>query len=525
MSDVAEASWERRARRFGPLAIAACGLLAYANSFHAPFVFDGDNYLKANKAIRTLWPPDELLKFAQTRPVGYLSFALNYRLGELLWDDGYRLWSWHATNLAVHIAAACALFGIARRAFASPRLAERFGPSAARLGLAVALLWVVHPLGTQSVTYLYQRLESLMGLFYLTSLYAFVRYAVSSQIGWAAAAIVACLAATTTKEVAVTLPLMTLWYDRVFVAVDWGELLRRRGVFHLLMFSCLLAPAVMMLPMIDDRTYQNAGILDTERVAVAEYARTQPEIVLHYLRLCFVPVGLNIDYAWKIAEQWNIPATLGIGLLLTATLVALFRRPALGFLGGWWFVILAPTSSIAPIIDLAFEHRTYLPLIAPIALVVCLVHVAVGRLVARFGAEPETAATCRASLLVVAVALLTMLTLLRNDDYRSEAALWGDVAQKAPHNPRAHYNHGVYLQIAGSEAEIDAAIAEYHETLRLDPRYADAYLNLGNLAAWRKQWPDAERYYARLLELRPGDATAQNGLEQARKESATGTRP
>jgi tetratricopeptide (TPR) repeat protein len=124
---------------------------------------------------------------------------------------------------------------------------------------------------------------------------------------------------------------------------------------------------------------------------------------------------------------------------------------------------------------------------------------------------------------VVVVALLTTMTLLRNDDYRSEAALWGDVAAKAPHNPRAHYNHGVYLQIAGSTEEVDAAIAEYHETLRLDPHYADAYLNLGNLAAWRKQWSDAERYYAKLLELRPGDAAAQKGLDDARRQQAAET--
>jgi tetratricopeptide (TPR) repeat protein len=286
------------------------------------------------------------------------------------------------------------------------------------------------------------------------------------------------------------------------------------------MFACLVVPTVMMLPMIHEKTYQSAGILDTTRVTVAEYARTQPEVVLHYLRLCFVPTGLNIDYAWPVAPAWNVPATLGIGLLAFATVAATRFSPALGFLGGWWFVILAPTSSVAPIVDLAFEHRTYLPSIAPIALAVGCVYVVVGRGGARCGCEPETTASVRGALLAVAVAALTTLTLLRNYDYRSEEALWGDVARKAPHNPRAHYNHGVYLQIAGSTEEIDAAIVEYHETLRLDPKYADAYLNLGNLAAWRKQWPDAGRYYAKLLELRPGDAAAQTGLDEARKNQA-----
>jgi protein O-mannosyl-transferase len=218
-----------------------------------------------------------------------------------------------------------------------------------------------------------------------------------------------------------------------------------------------------------------------------------------------VPWPLNIDYAWRVQNDWRRvvpPATL-IGGLAALTLVAIWLRPALGFLGGWWFVILTPTSSFAPIIDLAFEHRTYLPLIAPVALLVTLAYVIIGRCVERAGGDSETAGACRAALLTIVVAALTTLTIVRNHDYRSELALWRDVAKKVPHNQRGHYNYGVYLQTAGSPAEIDEAIHEYRETLKLDPNYADAYLNLANLAAYRREWSAARDHYEKYLALQP----------------------
>lgn len=514
MTDVAEDTRERRARVWGSLLIAVCGLLAYADSFDAPFVFDGSNYLFSNEAIRTLWPPDELLTFAQTRPVGYVSFALNYQLGLLVWDDGYHLASWHATNLAIHIAAACTLFGIARRTLQTPRLVDRFGPAASRVALAIAVVWVVHPLNTQSVTYVYQRLESLMGLFYLQTLYAFTRYAESRRTAWGVVSVVSCLLATATKEVAVTAPLMVLWYDRVFIAKDTAELLKRRGALHALLFASLTFPVAMMSWMSNTGKYQSAGILDTNRVTVLQYTQTQPEIVLHYLRLAFVPWPLNIDYAWPIRDDWNIAATLLCGGLVVLTVWAAFKRPVLGFLGGWWFVILAPTSSFAPIVDLAFEHRTYLSSIAPTALVVCFAYWAVGRLTPRLKGDETTAGDVRAMLLLIVTALLTTMTLLRNYDYRSELSLWRDVAEKAPHNPRGQYNYGVYLQLA-EPPEFDDAIRQYRRTLELDPRYADAHLNLGNLAAYREEWTEAKQHYERLRELQPANATALYGIAQA----------
>ena len=141
----------------GYSAIAAATGMAYANSFSAAQVFDGLKFIDEYAGIRQLWPPSGWL--ATNRPVVFFTFAVNYAM------HGTEVWGYHAVNLAIHVLAACVLLALIRDTLASPRLAARYGTHAGSLALAVAMLWAVHPLQTQSVTYVYQRLESLMGLF------------------------------------------------------------------------------------------------------------------------------------------------------------------------------------------------------------------------------------------------------------------------------------------------------------------------------------------------------------------------
>jgi tetratricopeptide (TPR) repeat protein len=149
-----------------------------------------------------------------------------------------------------------------------------------------------------------------------------------------------------------------------------------------------------------------------------------------------------------------------------------------------------------------------------VALVVGATYCGLGKLVTRCGGDEVTVGDVRATVLVVVVALLSTMTLLRNFDYRSELALWRDVAEKAPHNPRGQYNFGVYLQLA-DPPDLDGAIRQYERTLELEPGYADAHLNLGNLAAYREQWSEARMHYEHLLALQPTNATALYGIAQA----------
>ena len=147
------------------LLIPAATLLAYANSFSGPFIFDDSTWIELNPHIRHLWPLWDLFGATGTgRPVVCLTLALNYAV------SGLAPWSYHVANLAIHASAALVLFGIVRRTLQGLRLRDRFGTHANGLAAAVAVCWAVHPLQTESVTYVIQRAESLMGLFLLLTL-------------------------------------------------------------------------------------------------------------------------------------------------------------------------------------------------------------------------------------------------------------------------------------------------------------------------------------------------------------------
>ena len=214
----------------GVLTLAA--LLAYANTWSVPFLFDDLVTIVDNSALRDSASLPSVLNPASYtgvggRPIANLSFVLNYAMSELA------VWGYHAVNLAVHLLASLALYGAVRRSLLLPALAPRFGRESWAIALAVAGLWLLHPVHTQAVTYVSQRTESLMGMFYLVTLYGFVRGAEApGRPGWLALSVASCFAGMATKEVMVTAPVMVLLYDWAFVAGTVGEAWRRRRAYY-----------------------------------------------------------------------------------------------------------------------------------------------------------------------------------------------------------------------------------------------------------------------------------------------------
>ncbi len=507
-------------------------LLAYADSFSAPMIFDMTDLLKRNTAIHTLWPPWAPM-IGTNRPLGLWSFAVNYALG------GTNVWGYHAVNLAIHLAAAIVLLTIVRRTLSRGRLAPRFAPAASWLALAVALLWLLHPLQTQSVTYIYQRFESLMGLFFLLTLYCFIRGASAEGSGvrgqgsgpdihhssfvihhsslrhpssfiihhsltiWYAGSVACCLLAVMTKEVAAAAPLVVLWYDRALVASSWREIVRRRWAFYLGLAGAWAALAAVMLRQASD--YPKAGVLVVENMTPLQYALSQPGVIAHYLRLCVWPTDLCLDYNWPVADTAMriVPPVVLIGLLLGLTVWAIFRWPAWSVLGGWFFLILAPTSSLLPIKDLAFEHRMYLPLAAVAAGVVIGGFLAGQWLVGRRRLSPATWRLLGGTSIILAALTLGGLTSDRNRDYRTEAAIWKDTADKAPRNSRAWYNLGMAFTTYRQNAE---AIAQFTKALEIKPDHAEAENNLGAALLDLRRFDEAAAHCRRAAELKPDDA-------------------
>ncbi len=489
----------------GVTLLIAAGLWAYHNSFAGVFLFDDTTDIVMNPAIRRLWPGwDALLKPSTetvlARPVVDLSLALNYALG------GLDVRGYHAVNLAVHLLAALVLYGLVRRTLLTEGLRSRFQTSATALALAGALLWVVHPLQTQSVTYIIQRAESLMGLWYLLTLYCALRGAATTHPRrWQAAAAVSCALGMVTKPVMVTAPAMVLLYDWIFLAGSWRLLWRSRRGLYLGLASTwgLLAILALAAP---PAAEPMAGF-DLQGISPLAYAATQPGVILHYLRLALWPHPLVLDYGWPLAgttEAIALPAGVTIGLI-GLTLWAIRRRLAVGFLGAWWFLILAPTSSVFPIADPAFEHRVYLPLASVITSVVIGSWNLLDRTVPRERVKRQLAV----GLMAAATILLGLVTIRRNADYHSDIGMWKDVSAKRPHNARAYDNLGYLMAHRG---RLDEAAAYLTDAIRLKPEASEYHNNLGNVLLAQGKTHDATARYATALRLNPRDIVAHSNL-------------
>jgi tetratricopeptide (TPR) repeat protein len=489
-----------RLATFAGLAVLAAAVLAaYGNSFRVPFVFDDGQAIQDNPSIRRLWdlrglfspPPDSTVG---GRPVANVTLAINYAV------SGTDVWSYHALNLLILFLGALALFGITRRTLLMPGLRARFGRDAVPVAFATALLWSLHPLQTEAVTYVVQRVESLAGLFYLLTLYCFIRSTEAQRpLPWQACAVVACLLGMGAKETMVTAPLLVLLYDRTFVAGSFrGAWSQRPGLY------LGLAATWLPLPFLVAATgWSRAGTAGFNgSVSPLSYWLTQVGAVARYLRLCVWPSPLVFDYGPFLVRGPSevVPSALAVGLLALATLAALRRSPALGFLGAWFFAILAPTLLVPVATQTLAEHRMYLPL-APVILLLVLGIRSLGG-----------AGGWRFLVPLAALGLgLGFLTSRRNDDYRSELALWTDTVAKRPGNERAQNNLGFLL--AKIPGRLDEAIAHYDEALRLKPDFVQAHSNLGGaLVEIPGRRDEAIAQYEDALRLDPAFAQAHFNL-------------
>jgi tetratricopeptide (TPR) repeat protein len=472
--------------RAGSLLIAA-GLLAYSNSLFTPLQFDDLGYL-ADKDLGL-----------DNRPTIALSFALNEALGGTLLV-------FHTWNLAVHLLAGLTLFGLVRRTLLLPRLHAECAPSATGLALAVSLLWLVHPLLTSAVTYVIQRCESMMGLCFLFCHYALARGSQSSRgAHWYAAGVLVGILGSGCKEVMAVAPLTLLLYDRTFLAESWREVLRRRGPVHLALLLLLVFPVWTSLPYFRSTNIAASVGFSVSAITPWQYLLTEPSVLVHYLRLALMPAPLSFSYRdWPIAHGLadSLPYALPIVSLLAVVGLGVYRARWWGFLGAWFFVILAPTSSFIPIADVCLEYRMYLPLAAVVTLVV----VAAWQLLKRT-LRPAWVQGASAALVAVAAALLATLTYERNQVYRSSVTLWQDTVDKRPNDLMAHLNLGYsYLRIGDSKS----AERVFRDSFNL-PGNPRVFLNTYNLGAILANRGDIDRGLPLLQEahrIDPGDPLA-----------------
>lgn len=487
-----------KAQKLIPLLVVAAGLLAYHNSFTGPFIFDDVKSVSQNLTIRHLWPIWEPLSpprqggnTVEGRPLINLSLAVNYAVG------GTRVWGYHVLNLAIHILAGLALYGIARRAFLGPALRGRFGNEATTLALAIAVIWTLHPLQTEAVTYVAQRAESLMGLFYLLTLYCFIRGAESQTPGkWYVCSVMACLLGMASKEVMVSAPLMVLLFDWLFVAGNLREAWKRRWRLYV-----GLAATWLVLGYLVATTHNRGGSAGFgSEIAWKDYGLTQCRAVVHYLRLSVWPYPLVFDYGTDTAKFGVGVAACGLALavLMAGTLIGVWQRRALSIFGVWFFAILAPSSSVVPVATQTIaEHRMYLPLATVVSLAVLGIHA----LLKRYD-----------KVVFVALAVgLGFMTWQRNEDYRTDLAIWSDTLRKVPDNVRAHNNLAIALFAVGKATE---AMQHFEESLRIRPQWAETHYNLGNALARSGNPEEAIAQFQAAVHILPNYADAQYNMAE-----------
>jgi tetratricopeptide (TPR) repeat protein len=543
---------------------------AYFNSLHGAFVWDDVPTIVDSTSFERLasvFDRPAAVNTTSGRPLVSLSLAINYALG------GRNPVGFHIFNVLVHVAAALALFGFVRRLALLPRWAGRFGPHATGLALGVAAVWALHPLQTQAVAYVIQRAESLMGLFYLLTLYCFIRgvggepgglncrsllagdqrhersgiackqapttenRTSSRQWRWFALSVVACALGMTAKEVMVSAPVVVLLFDRTFLAGSFHRAVASKRLFYGALFSTWVILFWLVVSLGGNRDGSTGGF--SAHAAWVPYWLTQFPAIAAYLKLAFFPHPLVFQYGtfWLPNVAAALPAALVVVPLLGLTVVALFRWPAIGFFGFWLFSILAVTSLVPGTVDMIVEHRMYVAL-APLWILV-----AAGLYQWRQ----------RLALFVLGVAALAFaaVTVARNRDYRSPLSLWTDNVAKRPHNALARYNlsaslmsepgraveaqaqletavelqpdlvmahYNLALLLAQQPGEVDRAVAHYEEAIRIAPNFARAHNNLAVLLHQRGQLEPACRHLQSAVQCDPSNRQAWLNLVQVLEE-------
>jgi tetratricopeptide (TPR) repeat protein len=524
------------------LVLTVAGVWAYSTSFAGVFVFDDKFAISDNPNIKSLWPltramsaPPEMP--VSGRPVASLTLAINYALApddvrDVLLPPGpaappdlrarflRNVWGYHFFNLIAHLLAALALFGVARRTLSSVRLASEFKEHASALALAISLIWMVHPLLTDAVTYVAQRTEVLMGLFCLLMLYCAIRagerdITAGSRRFWTVAAIVSCALGMGSKQTMVVAPAMVWLWDWLLGerAADGSR--SRRGLYAGLAATWAVLAALVWM----ERWPHSIGFA-REGWTPWTYLLTQTGVIMHYIRLSFVPWPLALDYdGWPMARSilTVAPYALVLIVLLAATIVAIVRRNPLGFPAAWFFAFLAPSSSVLPLAtEIAAERRMYLPLAAIVAIVVVGAFAIWQRLAVRFVPDARRRHRVGTAASIVTVSALTIAlgaqTYTRNMDFWSDEGIWRDTVEKRSANPRARLNYGIDLYAAG---RLQEAERELREAVRLRDTSAAAHANLGPVLCALGQFDEGIAHLERALALDPEYTTAHGNLGEA----------
>ena len=360
------------------LLIAILTFLVYSNTFHASFHFDDTPSIVENYTIRNLNNAPGML--INNRGIATATFAINYAIG------GLNVVGYHIVNLAIHITNSIFVYFLV---FLTLTRIDSLKDRAKKIVVYTVLLFAVHPIQTQAVTYIVQRMEILASMFMLIGLLVFIKGAETSKTSARAllygAVAVSYWLGFHSKEIAITLPAVLFLYDYCFLSSGGNQKVTARLPLYLVLIAMLAFFATRTLTGLQETPGGSAGF-NVQSITAKEYLLTQFNVLIYYITLLFVPINQNLDYDFPVSKGLfevplvkegtvlNIPipppivslimlsAIIGIAFYLftsrSSRITNHGRLAAFSIL--WFFIILSPTSSFIPIIDVIFEHRLYL---------------------------------------------------------------------------------------------------------------------------------------------------------------------
>ena len=447
------------------------GIIIYSNSFKCSFHFDDTGSIVDNPAIRNLSDIKSIWNYSNNRFVAYFSFALNYHFGKL------DVWGYHLMNLMIHLITSIIVWWLTVLIFSTPAMKDKeISKNKKMIALFTSLLFVSHPLATQSVTYIVQRLASMVAMFYLLSLALYVKARLLDKRNLSkymlfASALISAVLALLTKENAYTLPFAIVLFEIFFLQTkkikiglkDYRVLLiiiGFVGIIGLVFFKFSFSIFNAIPP--------NHGNIYT--ITLENYLFTQFSVIIKYLQLLILPINQNIDYDFPISNSFFEIRTLFsfVGLLsLLLCAVYLFKKHRIiSFAIFWFFLTLLIESSIIPIEDVIYEHRTYLPSFGFFLIMTSVIYLL--RQKHRF---------VSISRLIIFIISNSFLTIERNKIWKDELTLSNDIVSKSPHKARPIVSRGVYYSNLG---QWETAIFDYTKGIEINPRYIEAYNLRGN---------------------------------------------
>jgi tetratricopeptide (TPR) repeat protein len=485
----------------------ALGFFIYFNTLESPFVFDDMPRILENRAIRL----DELTlkglmnaafgkQSARSRPIGNITFALNYYVHQ------YELAGYHIVNIIIHIASGILLWLILTNTLNLKSVRPEFehGPW---IALLAALLWLVNPAQTQTVTYIVQRLNGLAAMFSLFSFLFYLkgRLTLKPKIRWVwfLGAALGWLLALGCKQNAATLPFFILLYEWYFFQdLDLGWF-RKNIKYIIIVVVVFVLVAVIFLGTKPIEKLASINDYANKEFTIAQRVMTEFRVVLYYLSLIFYPQPsrLNLDYDFPLSYSLIDPLTTLPALICIAGLIALAvylakKQRLISFCIFWFLGNLVIESSVIPV-AIIFEHRIYTP-----SMFVCLIPVI---LLYRYIKPVWLVAGIGCALIL----LFSYWTIERNRVWRDALTLWADSVEKSPNKARPYSNLGVAQK---SQNMVDEAAVNFRKALQLNPDYTEAHHNLAVILKEQDKTSEAVAHYRKAIEIDPTYVKSYNNL-------------